>query len=68
MERDVRQFFQAAKKFDGLHLGMEFMKGVQGLGYYPKQHVAISLAHDLAIPETTHHPVKLELDIVSHRR
>ena len=40
---------------------MDFKKGVEGLGYYPTQPVTMLLAHDLAIPETTHHPVKLEL-------
>ena len=54
--------FQAAKKFDGMRSGMEFKKGVDGLGYYPTRPSIILLAHDLAIPTTTHHPVKLELD------
>ena len=54
--------FHAAKKSEGQRPGLEFKKGDQGFGYYPMRPAIISLATELAIPETFHHPVRLELD------
>ena len=54
--------FQAAKKFEGQRLRMEFKKGDQGFCYYPMRLAIISLATELAILETFHDLVKLELD------
>ena len=53
--------FEASKEFNGQRVGMESKMGEKGLGYLATRPVAISFANELAIPETTHHPVTLEL-------